>query len=303
MKIERIERARMSATLSTLILSGAWRGQRDRVGHDDLLELRARQPLEGGAGEDAVRRDGEDPRRTRLAHHPRRLAQRAGGVDHVVDQDRGLAGDVADDVARLGDVVLRPLLGDESRAHAELAGELLRQLGAAGVRRDGDVLLGHGLVEEVLGQHRPRDQVIDGDLEEALDLARVQVHGEHAVGAGRLEHVGDEPGGDRLPRRRLLVLARVAEPGRDGDDPVRGRALGRVDHQEQLHQVPVHRRVRRLDDEDVRAADRLQVAAVDLAVREGLELDACRARCRACRRSCPPSSWLPRPANTIRRLS
>ena len=165
------------------------------------------------------------------------------------------------------------VLGDERGPHAELAGELLRQLGAAGVRRDGHVLLRHDLVEEVLRQHRARDQVVDRDLEEALDLAGVQVHREHAVGARRLEHARDEPGRDRLARQRLLVLARVAEPGRDRDDAVRGGALGRVDHQQQLHQVAVHRRVRRLHDEDVRAADRLQVAAVDLAVGERLQLD------------------------------
>ena len=131
----------------------------------------------------------------------------------------------------------------------------------------------HDLVEEVLGQHRARDQVVDRDLEEALDLAGVQVHREHAVGAGGLQHARHEPGGDRLARQRLLVLARVAVPGRDGDDPVRRGALGRVDHQQQLHQVAVHRRVGRLHDEDVRAADRLEVAAVDLAVGEGLQLD------------------------------
>ena len=62
--------------------------------------------------------------------------------------------------------------------------------------------------------------------------------------------------------------------------------LRRVDHQQQLHQVAVHRRVRRLHDEDVRAADRLEVAAVDLAVGERLQLDLARARSRACRRSC-----------------
>ena len=41
----------------------------------------------------------------------------------------------------------------------------------------------------------------------------------------------------------------------------------------QLHQVPVDRLAARLDEEHVGAADRLEVAAVRLAVRERLELD------------------------------
>src|SRR3954466_11186232 len=35
---------------------------------------------------------------------------------------------------------------------------------------------------------------------------------------------------------RLLVLAAVAEPRRDGDDAVRGRADRRVDHEHELHE-------------------------------------------------------------------
>ena len=77
--------------------------------------------------------------------------------------------------------------------------------------------------------------------------------------------------------RRLLVLAGVAVPGHDGDDPVGGGALRGVDHRQQLDQGVVGRHpallvgAGRLDDEDVGAADRLLVAAVDLAVGEGLQ--------------------------------
>ena len=68
------------------------------------------------------------------------------------------------------------------------------------------------MVAEVLREHHQRGHVVDRLLEEALDLAGVEVHRQHAVGAGRLEHAGDEAGADRLARRGLLVLARVAEP-------------------------------------------------------------------------------------------
>jgi len=100
-------------------------------------------------------------------------------------------------------------------------------------------------------------------LEEALDLAGVQVHREDPVDPRRLEHPRDEAGGDRLARRGLLVLARVAVPRRHGDHAVRRAADGRVDHRHELHQRVVRRQplggvaARRLHDEDVGAADRL----------------------------------------------
>ena len=132
----------------------------------------------------------------------------------------------------------------------------------------------------MLREHEQRGHVVHRLLEEALDLAGVEVHGEHAVGAGVLEHPGDEAGGDRLARGGLLVLAGVAEPRRDGDHAVGGGADRRVDHEHQLHQRVVGGdaglRVAAggLDDEDVRAADGLLVAAVDLAVGERLQRDA-----------------------------
>ena len=145
--------------------------------------------------------------------------------------------------------------------------------------------------------------------EEALDLAGVQVHRQHAVDPRGLEHARDEAGGDRLARRRLLVLARVAVPRRHGDHAVRRGADRRVDHHQQLHQRVVggdpgaRVAARRLDDEDVGAADRLLVAAVDLAVGERLER-------RPPPRSTPSllailaaSSGFARPENSISRLS
>ena len=67
-------------------------------------------------------------------------------------------------------------------------------LRAPGVRRDGDdAFAGEPQVAEVLREQRQGRHVVDGDREEALDLARVEVHRQDAVGAGQLEHVGDEP--------------------------------------------------------------------------------------------------------------
>jgi hypothetical protein len=51
--------------------------------------------------------------------------------------------------------------------------------------------------------------VVDRAVEEALDLRGVQVDGHQPVGAGGLEQVGDQPGGDRLAAAVLLVLPGV----------------------------------------------------------------------------------------------
>ena len=206
-----------------------------------------------------------------------------------------LPADVADHVADLGDLLRRALLVEDRQLGADLRGELLVQLHAAGVRRDDDEV-GEAEVVEVLREHHDRGHVVDRDAEEALDLAGVEVHRHDAVRAGGLEHVGDEARADRLARRRLLVLAAVAEPRavtamtRCADAPTAASIII-----EQLHQRVVRvdpgRRVaaRRLDEEDVGAADRLLVAAVDLAVRERLERDRARDRRRACRRSARPA--------------
>src|SRR4029077_3250741 len=69
--------------------------QRQRVGDDDPLDRRVGQPFVGGAGEDAVGGSRDHPRRALVEHGLGGGAEGAGGVDHVVDQDRGLALDVA----------------------------------------------------------------------------------------------------------------------------------------------------------------------------------------------------------------
>src|SRR4051794_491023 len=71
----------------------------------------------------------------------------------------------------------------------------------------------------------------------------------------------------------LAILAGVREPRDDGRDPLRRGELRRLDHQQQLHDVLVDGLAAGLHDEEVGAADRLVVAAVGLAVPEGVQLD------------------------------
>ena len=135
-----------------------------------------------------------------------------------------------------------PVLLEHREVAADHLGELARQSRAARVGGDRDELLGQAEVAEVLREHRQRSHVVDGHLEEALHLARMEVHGEHAVGAGRLDHVGDELRRDRLARPGLLVLARVGIERQHRGDPLGRSELRGVDHDHQLHQVLVDRR-------------------------------------------------------------
>ncbi len=139
----------------------------------------------------------------RLGDGAARGGERAGGIDHVVDDDRGLVLHITDHVADLGDLLGRAILVEDREAGAELARELLVELHAAGIRGDDDDILQVEILE-VLGEHEQRRHVIDGALEEALDLAGVEIHREDAISAGALEHPGDHAGADRLARRALL---------------------------------------------------------------------------------------------------
>ena len=106
-----------------------------------------------------------------------------------------------------------------------------------------------------------------------LDLLGMKVHGQDAVGAGRDQEVRHELGGDGNARLVLAVLAGVAVEGEDRGDALGRGAAGRVQHDQQFHQVLVRRGTGRLDDVDVAAADVLHVLDEDLAFGEASDLD------------------------------
>ena len=101
------------------------------------------------------------------------------------------------------------------------------------------------------------------------------------MSATSLAVIGSRPVG-------LAVLARVAVVGADGGDALGRGPLGRVDHDQLLHERVVDRAAVGLDDEDVAAPDRHVVAAVDLAVGELAQVGLARARRRGGRRSPRP---------------
>lgn len=180
----------------------------------------------------------------------------ASGFSHVIDQQDITALDIADDVHRLdaggGDAVF----GDDGEVCAEGIGVGAGHFHTADIwRDDGEVRGVWVALAEVADEGRFRVEVVDWDVEETLDLWGVEVHGEDASDPGGGEEIGDEFSGDGDARLVFTVLPGVAEEGNHGGDAAGAGAAGSIDHDQQLHDVVVRRRARRLDDEDVGTAN------------------------------------------------
>ena len=181
--------------------------------------------------------------------------------------------DLAHDLLRFD---LIPLAGRTPLVHdGQIGVELVRvslgDLHPAGVRGHDDQIV---LIQilQIVDEHGHGGEVIDRAVEEALDLSGVQVDRDHALGAGGEEQVGHQASGDRLAARGLAVLTGVAVERRHHGDPLGRGPLGRVDHDQLLHDRVVDRVILPsgvgLDDEHVAASDRLGVLDVYLAVGE-----------------------------------
>ncbi len=272
--VRRMASARSAATGSTVILSSSRASLPSGIVSVTTSSSIAEslQPRDGRAGQHRVRRAGQDGGRPGRPHGDRRRAQRAGGVDHVVDDHRRPSVDFADDL-HLGDHVrANPSLVDDGEVGIEALGKRARALDAPGVGCHDRHLAIAEPIAQVLQEHGRGVDVVDGHVEEPLDLPRVQVDGEDARGPRRGDEIGDELGADGHARRDLAVLARVAVVRDHRRDPLRRRPLEGVEHQEELHQVVVGRRRDRLDHEHVTATDVLGDLDLDLAVAEAPDL-------------------------------
>src|SRR5262249_41816774 len=116
------EEASHARNLDLLVLSDRL-GRRNRVRNEDLADGRVVDALERRPGEDAVAGAGRDRTRTVLHDGAGGLGERAGGVDHVVDNQGVLAADVADEVHDLGYIRCRAAFVDDGEAGVEALGK------------------------------------------------------------------------------------------------------------------------------------------------------------------------------------
>ncbi|CAG9206220.1 hypothetical protein PSP6_250092 [Paraburkholderia tropica] len=242
--------------------------QRNRVGDDQFVQSRSGDALARATRQNRVRGVSEDLLRAAFLQHLRCLAERAGGVDHIVHDHAGAAFDFTDDVHHFGDVRLRTTLVDDREIAAELLGERTGAHHAADVRRnDQQVLV--VLLAQIAEQHGRSVDVVDGNIEKALNLVSVQIHRDDPLDARDFQHVRHDLRRDGDARRTgAAVLTGITEVGDGCGDPACGCALERIDHDHQFHQVVVGRRAGRLKDEDVLATHVFLDFDLDFAVGE-----------------------------------
>ena len=112
--------------------------------------------------------------------------------------------------------------------------------------------------------------MIARNIEIALDLSRVQVHGQHTADTGLHQQVGHQLGGDGFPPRCLAVSAGIAVVRHHRSDLTGGGAAAGVHHDQQLHQVIVHRSAGGLHQKDITATDGFLDLDVKLTVGKAL---------------------------------
>ena len=137
-----------------------------------------------------------------------------------------------------------------------MVSENARTRDTAEVRGDDDDIV-ELLCAEVVRDDRSCRQVIDRNVKEALDLASMEVNGHDTGHTGRRHEVGDELCRDWLAATRLAVLTCIGVIRDDSRDAVCRSALAGICHDQELHEVVVDGIRRRLDDEDILAADAL----------------------------------------------
>jgi len=182
------------------------------------------------------------------------VAQGAGGVDDVIDQQAGAALYVADDVHHLGLVGLGAALVNDGKLCLQLLGH------GAGAHDAANVGGHYQQVVVILAlnvgqQDRRAVDVIHGAVKKALDLFGVEVDGQHPVDAHVGDHVGHYLGADGdAHRTHAAILAGIAKVGDHGGD-ARGRGAAQgIDNKHQFHQVFVGGRAGGLNNKNIVAA-------------------------------------------------
>ncbi len=196
-------------------------GRLDRVGDDQALHHGILDPFDRRAGQDAVGDVAVNLGRAVLHQHLGRLAQRAGGVADVIDDDAGLV-PITSPIT-----VISATSPAFSRRLSTMARGALIRVASSRARAtpptsgDTTIRLVHPALEVVLDvqrEDRGGIKVVHRNIEEALDLRRVQVERQDAFHPCLGDQVGDQLGRDRGARLGAAVLPGIAEIGDHGGD-------------------------------------------------------------------------------------
>lgn len=130
----------------------------------------------------------------------------------------------------------------------------LGQLDGSQIGRHHDCIGRHAGTQRVR-EKRDRGQHVDRNAAHRLQRRRMGIDHDEAMSPRSGHRVGDHARPDGVAGAAAAILTRVAEVRHDSSDPVRPGTPARVEHQQQLNDVVVHRWTRRLDDVHVVAAD------------------------------------------------
>ena len=166
---------------STFPSAGGSIALRDRVGHDDLFQIRTSDLLVGRPRKHAMRKNGKDLVRTGLVQCLGNLADGTARVAHVVDDQAVLAADITDDVHHVGLVSPLATLVAKSQSRPKAFRVCACPLGSAGIGCDNYQVLDRvGL--EILDHDRGGVKVVNRNVKKPLYLRRVQIDGQISAG-------------------------------------------------------------------------------------------------------------------------
>src|SRR5207253_3467609 len=183
----------------------------DRVGDDELVEPRGSDAGDRAAGQHAVGDIRVDLDRALVQERIGGVHNGSAGIDDVIDQDAGIAFDLADNVHDFGLAGALASFVDDRERRVDALGEPAGAADPAYVGRDHHHLTDIETLLDVTHHHRRGVEIVGRDVEKSLNLPGVEIKRHHAIGAGARDQVGYKLGRDRGARRRFAVLSGIAE--------------------------------------------------------------------------------------------
>ena len=201
---------------------------RQRVRRDDLLGPTLRQPFPRRAGKHPVRAGNNHILGASIPQYTHRARDSAAGINHVIQQHRGLTRNITHHAVRHH---LVSNLGRPGLMHKRQGGitqnirPLLGHLHPAGIGGNHHHVLQRIIGLNIIRQNRHGMHVIHRTIKKALNLIGVQIHRHNPIRPSGLQQVGNQPGGNRLPPPVLLILPGIRIKRQNSGDVLRGTPL------------------------------------------------------------------------------
>ena len=204
-----------------------------------------------------------------IPQHTHRARDSATGINHVIQQHRGLTRNITHHAVRhhLVSNLGRPgLMYKRQRGITQNIRPLLGHLHPAGIGGNHHHVLQRIIGLNIIRQNRHGMHVIHRTIKKALNLIGVQIHRHNPIRPGGLQQVSNQPGGNRLPPPVLLILPGIRIKRQNSGDVLRGTPLQRINHNELLHQPLIQRLGVGLDDESITTTDGLFESDKDFTI-------------------------------------